>query len=93
MARRATGGGPSDTLQRVLAELEVLRLGQESLQTTLMRLHESWVGLFRTLGTQIELLATRVDLLAERVGDHRELAARVAAMEQRVAVLERREPL
>jgi len=85
------GQTPSRTLQRILAgqndiraELEVIHLAQDHLATTLTRLSETWTGMFRQVGLQL-------DLLAERIGkQHEGLSARVERLEARLDRLEQR---
>lgn len=82
---------PSKTLQRILAgqdeiraELEVVRVAQDHLVATLTRLTETWTGMFRQLGLQL-------DLLSERLGTrHDGLMARVDQIEARLGRLEQR---
>jgi len=81
--------GPSKTLERILAgqndiraELEVIHLAQDHLATTLTRLSETWTGMFRQLGLQLDLLAERITTR------HDTLAARMMLVEQRLTLLE-----
>src|SRR5215472_5510538 len=83
------GQTPSRTLQRILAgqneirtELEVIRVAQDHLATTLTRLSETWTGMFRQLGLQLDLLTERVTTR------HDMLAARVVLLEHRLTLLE-----
>jgi len=86
-----TTKGPSTTLERILAgqhdiraELEVVRVAQDHLVATLTRLTETWTGMFRQLGLQL-------DLLSERIGtQHDGLSARVERLEARLDRLEQR---
>ena len=81
--------GPSKTLERILAgqneiraELEVIHLAQDHLATTLTRLSETWTGMFRQLGLQLDLLTERMTTRQET------LTARVTMLEQRLTLLE-----
>ena len=83
---------PSETLTRLLAEmadvraeLGVVRLGQEQLTRTLRQMAETWTGMFKQLGLQLDLLTDRVTTRQDA------LDARVAAIEHRVAALEARD--
>jgi len=87
----ASTRGPSKTLERILVgqneirtELEVVRVAQDHLLATLTRLTETWTGMFRQLGLQL-------DLLSERLGTrHDGLTARVEQLEARLERLEHR---
>jgi len=89
----ATTKGPSKTLERILAgqndiraELEVVRVAQDHLVATLTRMTETWTGMFRQLGLQLDLLTERITTR------HDTLAARVVVLEHRLTVLEGARP-
>jgi hypothetical protein len=80
---------PSRTLERILAgqneiraELEVVRVAQDHLITTLTRLTETWTGMFRQLALQLDLLTERITTREDTLG------ARVTMLEHRLTLLE-----
>jgi hypothetical protein len=55
------------TLTDIQTELAVIRPAQEHLGTMLLQMTETWTGMFRQLGLQLELLAEHVGNLATRL--------------------------
>jgi uncharacterized coiled-coil protein SlyX len=92
MARTTNGKRPpSATLTRLLegqkdiqVELAVIRLAQDRLTETLRQMTETWTGMFRQLGLQLDLLALRVGERQETLGAH------VEALDRRLTALETR---